>query len=130
MLRSIISIIAGFILWYVLIVILWVLFGYSVQNKPPEGFLIFSLLIEIIFAVGAGYVTALIANKGKEQLHGFILGIVFAVLGMVDVIVCLVKEIQDPLWIPISTIVIIAPCAVLGGWLRSKRVDHIWNESL
>ena len=127
MLRSIVSIVVGFIVWYASVVILWILFGYNAGNMPSSDFLMFSVVVEALFAVGVGYLTALIAKK-KEHIHGIILGIVFAVYGIVDLIIYFLKDFEMPFWVPVTTIVIIAPCAVLGGWLRSRRVDRIWDR--
>ena len=129
MLRSILSVSIGFIAWYIHIVILWVLFGYSAEREPPQEFLAFSLCVEALFAAGAGYISGLIA-RNKALLHGLLLGAVFALFGVVGVIVYILRDYTTPLWVPLSTILIIAPCAALGGWLRSRRYDRLWDESI
>jgi integral membrane sensor domain MASE1 len=124
MLRSILSIVAGFICWYIAVVIMWVAFGYGPGDMPSDGFLLFSILPEAIFAVGCGYLTALIARK-KEVLHSIILGGVFVVYGIISLVLNNSEGYQYPIWVPLSTIFILAPCIVLGGWLRKKRIHQL-----
>lgn len=122
MLRSIISVIAGFIAWYIAVFVLWIAFGYGPREIPPTDFLVFSICMEAIFSVGGGYLTALIAGR-KEMLHSIILAAVFCLLGVISLILYDAEK-MGSIWLPLSTIVINAPCAVLGGWMRKKSKNR------
>jgi hypothetical protein len=115
--RSLLSLIAGYMIFAVAMLLLWMAFGYKPKDIPPDGFLVFSILCECLFALGGGYVAALVAGR-KELVHTGILTGIFAILGELSVL-CPHNEL--PLWANMATIVPIAPCFLLGGWIRKKR---------
>ena len=43
MIRSIISIVAGYVAWMLAVWIIWTVFGYGIRDVPPTDFLIFSV---------------------------------------------------------------------------------------
>jgi hypothetical protein len=116
MVRSIISIISGYLIFGVAVLLLWIAFGYRPHSIPPTGFLVFSVFCECLFALGSGYVVALIARRG-ELLHAGILTAIFVVLGFLSV---LMPVNHLPLWVNLTTIFPTSPCILLGGWIRMK----------
>lgn len=116
MVRSIISIISGYLFFGVAVLLLWITFGYKPHSVPPTGFLVFSVFCECLFALGSGYVVALIARR-RELLHAGILTVIFAVLGLLSVLMA-VNHL--PLWVNLTTIFPTSPCILLGGWIRMK----------
>jgi hypothetical protein len=114
MIRSVFAVVAGFMTWAVLTIGLWVVFGYGPREVPSQGFLMFSLLFEVAFALAAGYLTALIARR-RESVHGAILAGAMALDG-----VAAIAFTPDayPLWVNLSTIFILAPACYAGSNLR------------
>jgi hypothetical protein len=118
MVRSIISIISGYLIFGVAVLLLWLAFGYRPHSIPPTGFLVFSVFAECLFALGSGYVVALIARH-RELLHTGILTAIFVVVGLLTV---LVPMNHLPLWVNLTTIFPTAPCILLGGFIRMKTL--------
>lgn len=100
----------------VAMLLLWMAFGYKPKDIPPDGFLVFSILCECLFALGGGYVAALIANR-KELVHTGILTGILAVMGVLSV---LWPQNELPWWVNLTTVFPIAPCFLLGGLIRKK----------
>jgi peptidoglycan/LPS O-acetylase OafA/YrhL len=117
--RSLLSLIAGYLIFALAMVLLWMAFGYKPKDIPPEGFLVFSICCECLIAVGAGYAAAKIVNW-KEMAHTGILTGVFAFLGVLALIW---PHNALPWWANLATIFPIAPCFLLGGlmWITKKN---------
>jgi hypothetical protein len=98
----------------VAMLLLWMAFGYKPKDVPPDGFLVLSIFGECLFAMGGGYVAALIADR-KELIHTGILAGIFAVLGMLSI---LCPQNDLPWWANFATVFPIAPCFLLGGLIR------------
>lgn len=116
MIRSIISIISGYVTFSIAVLILWLAFGYGPEDIPPTNFLIFSIICEALFAAGSGYIIALIAQR-QELLHAGILAGIFVIVGLGSLIF---RTHQYPYWVTLSIILINAPSALLGGYIRQK----------
>lgn len=121
MIRSIISIIAGYIAWMVTVWILWTVFDYGMQDVPPTGFLIFSVFPESVFGLSSGYLSAVIAKRHALK-HSMILAGLFVIGGIVSLIF---KMSQYPVWVPLTTIFIVAPCIAVGGYIRERQTRKI-----
>lgn len=119
MIRSILSIVTGYAVWTGATWLLWIAFGHGIKEVPPTGFLIFSVVCETIFGLATGYLAGLIAGR-KPWLHGTVLAGLFVVGGVVSLIN---GSYWGILWIPLTTIFLIAPAISWGGWLRQKRIS-------
>lgn len=119
MIRSILAVISGYLAFYLAMLALWLVFGYGPEQKAPTAeFLLLSIFFEAIFALGSGYLIALIARR-RELLHAGILSAVFVLSG---VLYLLLRLNHYPIWVPLAVIFINAPCCLLGGHLRKKIV--------
>lgn len=118
MVRSVISIISGYLIFGVAVILLWIAFGYKPHSVPPTGFLVFSVFCECLFALGSGYVVALIARR-KELLHTGILMVIFVVMGVLSV---LIPMNHLPLWVNLTTIFPTSAFILLGGLIRMKTI--------
>jgi len=119
MIRSIISIISGYIAWMGAVWILWALSGYDMHDLPPTGFFIFSVFCESILGLGSGYLTGVIAKRHVLR-HSMVLAAFLAIGGVVSIIL---KTGQESIWIPLVTLFIISPCVALGGYIRKGEVE-------
>ena len=115
--QSLLALIAGYLIFAAAMLFLWIAFGYKPKDIPPDGFLVFSIFCECLFAIGSGYVAALIAKR-KELAHTGILTGVFAVMGVLSIL-CSMNELSW--WVNLSTVFPIAPCFLLGGLIRKKN---------
>lgn len=117
MVRSILSIITGYVVFLISVVILWLAFGYGPKDIPPTNFLVFSIFCEAFFSAGCGYLTAAIARR-RALLHAGILAAVFVIVGLGSLIF---QTHHYPFWITLSIVFVNAPCALLGGYIRHQR---------
>lgn len=118
MIRSILAVISGYLAFYVAMLLLWLAFGYGPeQDIPSTGFLVVSVFCEAFFAVGAGYLIALIARR-RALVHAAFLSALFVVSG---VLYLLLRLNHYPFWIPLAMILINAPCVLLGAYLHIQR---------
>jgi hypothetical protein len=121
MIRSILAVIAGYLAFYLAMLILWLAFGYGPKQEPPTTeFLILSVFCEALFALGSGYLIALIVRR-RELLHAGILSAVFVISG---ILYLLLRLNHYPVWVPIAVIFVNAPCVFLGGLLRIKQAHR------
>ncbi len=124
MLRSILSVVAGFVLWTVL----WLGTNSIITLATPDSFnedgstdsagiLLLILVLSVIYSVASGYVTALVARQDGER-HALYLGILLLAVGlMVQISVWALM----PLWYHLPFLLLLIPAAMYGGRLRKNR---------
>jgi peptidoglycan/LPS O-acetylase OafA/YrhL len=115
--RSLLSLIIGYLIFAVAMLLLWMVFGYKPKDIPPDGFLVFSIFCECLFALGGGYVAALVANR-KELVHTGILSGVVAVMGVLSLFW---PQNELSWWANLATAFPIAPCFLLGGLMLLRK---------
>lgn len=93
------------------------IFGYIPKDVPSDGFLVFSIFCECLFALGGGYMAALVANR-KELLHSGILTGVVAVMGLLSLFW---PQNELSWWANPATTFPIAPCFLLGGLILIRK---------
>ena len=120
--RSLLSFIVGYLIFGVAMLLLWTIFGYKPKDVPPDGFLVFSIFCECLFALGGGYVAAFVANR-KELVHTGILTGVVAIMGVLSLFW---PQNELPWWANLATTFPIAPCFLLGGliFVRKKSKEN------
>ncbi|MFC2142336.1 hypothetical protein ACFLR7_05330 [Acidobacteriota bacterium] len=119
MIRSVLAVISGYLSFYLAMLVLWLAFGHQPKDTiPSTAFLAASVFCEALFALGSGYLIALIARR-RELLHAAFLSAVFVIFGILYLLLGLNHY---PLWIPLAMIVLHAPAVLLGAYLRKQRV--------
>jgi len=124
--RSILSILAGAVLWTAL----WLPFTRAMQAAFPSVIvpdqylghvpsLLTFLVASVVFSVAAGYLTALVA-KSKPVLHALALGILQLALGIGFE---LSYWALLPAWYHLVFLALLIPGNVGGGGLRARRRD-------
>jgi hypothetical protein len=117
--RSVLSVISGYIVFFIAVMLLWSAFGYyPLDEFPTTNFLIISIICEAFFAVGSGYVVALIAGR-KELIHAGVLSVIFVVSG---ILYLFLKLNHYPILIPLSNIFVNAPAILFGSYLRIRHL--------
>jgi hypothetical protein len=116
MLRSVLAVVAGYLVFGLSAALLFPLSGRDARAFPQTGFLVFSTVYGMAFALLGGYVAASLARR-KEIAHAAVVAGIIAVLALIS----LVAKSSGSLWSQIAAIVLMAPAALLGGWLRARR---------
>jgi hypothetical protein len=125
MIRSILAVIAGSAVWTVLWLgsntVLSALLPTQLKVSRVESVpaLLLLLVLSVIFSIIAGYVTAQIARR-KAMAHTWALGVlqlsmgIAAQLSYFDVL---------PVWYHITFLLLLIPGNLLGGLLRSRKIE-------
>jgi len=127
MIRSIIAVIAGSVVWMVTALgmdeVLRKLIPNSFGTKgevESVPLLLFMLSYTLLFSVLGGYVTAYIARR-KEIQHALILGVLQLAMGIMATI-----QFFDtaPLWFHLTFLLLLVPANIAGGQLRIMQQQN------
>jgi hypothetical protein len=105
--------------------------------EPSSGWIVMSLVGNLLIAIVGGFVCALIAKGGKAPLVlavvVFVLGLVFAIPAVVAnrantnlvrsgtvTLTEAMQKVREPLWVPFSAPVIGAIGVLIGGKLKKQ----------
>jgi hypothetical protein len=138
-LRSILAVVAGFVLTMVLsfgtdALLALALPGMVSHGQPtPTPILVLALAYVFFYSIVGGYVTAFVAGRA-ELKHGLVLGSIFLILGLGAVLVAILAPAsvpegeQPPLWYGVSCLVLALPGPVAGAWLRASQKRKLLAE--
>lgn len=115
MLRSIGAVAAGYIVFGASAALLFQLSGQQPHEAAPVAFKAASIIWGATFALVAGWLTARIAVR-RQRLHA---GIVAGLIAL-GAIVSLASRPSDAKWSQLAAIIVMAPCALLGGVISSR----------
>ena len=115
MLRSIGAVAAGYIIFGVSAALLFQLSGQEPHADAPLAFKIASTIWGAVFALVAGWLTARIAPRKPTTHAAFVAGLI--ALGAV---ISIAARPSDALWSQTAALVVMAPCAVIGGVISSR----------
>jgi hypothetical protein len=124
MLRKVVSIVSGFVVWSVL----WLGSNFVIKGLMPDrfapdgstdsaGILVGLIILSFIFSIIAGFTTASLAHGNRMQ-PAFILGIVQLVIG---IFVQGMYWHLLPLWYHLIFLVLLIPGILLGARMRVSR---------
>lgn len=117
MLRSLSGILAGYVVFGAGTALLFVLSGQDPNVLPPLQFLVFSVVYGMVVAFGAGYLAGLIAGR-KARVHAALVAATVAAVALFSLIMSFGEN--SP-WSQLAAISLMAPCVLLGGFLREKH---------
>ena len=118
MVRSVIAVIAGYLVFAVSALLLFRLSGRDPHAPAEIGFVIVTIVYGMLFATLAGFLAALL-GKRFEMEHALAVASLIAALGAASLLAS-VKS--GAIWSQLAAILIIAPCAMLGGYLRQRQL--------
>lgn len=118
MLRSVLAVVIGYLLFGLSAVAFFRLTGHDPHAPASAAFMILSTLYGVFFAVLGGYLAALIASKFEIE-HAFAVATLVAAIGAASYIA---EAPGESKWTQLSAILIIAPAAILGGYLRRRQI--------
>jgi hypothetical protein len=114
----VIAVAAGYLTFALPAGLLFVLTGKDPHAPLQLGFAALSVACGTAFAALGGYLAALIARR-LELKHAAAVAVIIAVLALFS----LNDQIgYGSVWWEIAALVVMAPAAALGGYLRAKRV--------
>ncbi|MFS2185599.1 hypothetical protein ACCC92_02935 [Mucilaginibacter sp. Mucisp84] len=110
MIRKISAVIAGYLVFAVSAGIWFPLMGYKPHAPAPAAFMLETLAYGVCFSLLAGFVTKAI---GKS----FFLNYVLAAIIFLGAVLSLLFS-DGSHWTQLTTLLVFAPCALLGGVIR------------
>ncbi len=128
MIRSMLSVLAGFVLWPVLSLASNAVLAAAVPGAFREdgstdsvGMLLLILVLSVVFSVIAGYVTALLAREKTKQ-HALALGLTLLAVGIFVQI-----QYWDvmPVWYHLSFLALLVPGVLLGARTQRSRYAQV-----
>lgn len=117
MTRSVVAVIAGYLVFAVSAVLLFQVSGIDPHARPELFLGVLSVVYGMAFAALAGFAAAALAKR-HEILHASLVAGVMAVLAIVSL---LTQIGEASAWSELATVFAMAPAAVLGGYVRSMR---------
>ena len=119
MIRSIIAVVAGYIMMTVGVMALFAIWFQGDPNaKPSQSFMVFTLGYGLACAIVGGYATAVIA-RSSPMAHAWALAGLVAVMSIVSMVMF---KGQEPLWFQISNTGMGVTGVCVGAFLRSRLV--------
>lgn len=117
MLRMILGIATGYLLFAASAVALFQLSGVDPHAPSSTGFRVLAVLYGAAFSVASGYLATAIARR--EQLRFAM--VVASMVALAGIISLLARPGDGPMWTQVASIVLFAPLVVAGGHLRIQR---------
>ena len=118
MLRSVVAVVTGYLLFGLSAFAFFSLSGHDPHAPASAPFMVISVVYGLVFSVAGGYVAALIAGR-LEIEHAFAVATLVAAIGAASYIA---EAPGESKWTQLSAILIIAPVAILGGYLRRRQI--------
>src|SRR5262245_25964150 len=116
MLRSIGAVAAGYLIFAMSAVLLFQMSGRAPHEAQPLAFEIATVVWGCVFALVAGWLTARIAAR-KPAVHAAVLAGVIALGALAS----LIADLNGAKWSQIAALVVMAPCAWIGGRVSRAR---------
>lgn len=116
MLRSVLAVVAGYAVFAVAAFAFFSLSGQPPHQPAPTAVMLGSIAVGMVAALAGGYLAAWLAAQ-RPFAHGIAVAGVLALGATVS----LVKTLgHGAIWSQLAALVLMAPCAVGGGWLRGR----------
>ena len=115
--RSILAVVAGYVIFAVSAFAFFRLSGQLPHQTAPLPTMLSSAAVGVVFALLGGYVAAWIARR-RPLAHGVAVAILLALGATVSLVSTLG---HGAIWSQIAALVLMAPGAALGGWVRARR---------
>jgi MFS family permease len=118
MARSILSVIAGYLIFALTAGTLFQLSGQPPHQPAPLWFMLVATLYGAAFALLGGYVAARLGRRRPKD-HAYAVAGLVALGAVVSLLSTLGK---GAIWTQVSALVLMAPCAALGGVFRARQL--------
>lgn len=115
--KSIVAVVIGYLVFAVAAFAFFRISGQQPHQAAPLPLMLGSIVVGAAAALLGGYLAALIAGQ-RPLGHG----IAVAVLLAIGATVSLVSTFgHGSVWSQIAALVLMAPCAIAGGWFRARQ---------
>lgn len=118
MLRSAAAVVAGYLPFALAAWVWFRLSGRGPYASAGSGFMAAAILCGMLFAVLSGYLAALVAGRFEIE-HAFAVATLIAAVGAASFVA---EPAGESRWTQLSAILIIAPAAMVGGYLRRRQL--------
>src|ERR1700693_5364149 len=118
MARSILAVVVGYLVFALSAFAFFQISGQPPHQAAPMPIMLGSIVFGMAFALLGGYVAARLARR-RPLAHGVAVAAVLALGATISLLSTLGK---GAVWSQVAALVLMAPCAVLGSWLRSRQV--------
>ena len=121
--RSVLAVLCGYAVFALSAFAFFRLSGQPPHQEAPMSVMLASVAVGMVFAVLGGYLAAWLARR-RPLAHGVAVALVLALGAAISLLSTLGN---GAIWSQVCALVFMAPCAVFGGWLRSKqRAGSLW----
>lgn len=124
-LRSIGSVILGYLLFAVSAFLFFQLSGQRPHADAAPGVMAASILVGVVAAFAGGYLAAWVAGR-KPLLHGVAVAVVLAAGAIVSLASTLG---HGAIWSQVAALLLMAPSAALGGRACARRAGKASGEA-
>ena len=114
--RSAAAVIAGYLVFGAATGLLFAVVHQDPHSVASTGYMIGTTLYGALFAALGGFVTASIARSSRMG-HVAVLAGIIAGGALVSI---LTRASDEAMWSQLAAIVVIAPSAILGGWIKAR----------
>jgi hypothetical protein len=114
--RSILAVVVGYLVFGASAGALFALSGRDPHAPAALDFMVLSTVHGMFFAALGGFVAALVAGR-SPKLHAGVLGGLIASGALLSIISA---SSTGSVWSQLTAAIFMAPCALLGGWLRTR----------
>jgi len=116
LLRSIAAVFLGYVVFAASAFLLFRLSGHAPHAVASSPFMLLSIAWGIAFAIAGGYVAGALAGR-QPLAHGVAVAALIAVGAGISLASTLG---HGAVWSQVGALTLMAPSAVLGGWLRAR----------
>jgi hypothetical protein len=117
LLRHVAAVLTGYVLFAALAAALFALAHRDPHVPQDRVFVVFSIVYGVLAAGLAGYVAASI-GRDRPVSHARTLSLAIAAVAIVSL---LARPGGGAVWSQLAALILFAPSAVVGGWLRSLK---------
>jgi len=116
-LRSVFAVVVGYLLFAASAVALYKISGHDPHSSGSTVFMMFSIVYGFFFATLAGFVAAVIGGRFEIE-HSLAVASLIASVGAASL---LMRSSLGPVWIQLAALLVMAPSAMAGGYLRMRQ---------
>lgn len=121
MIRSILAVVLGYFVFALSAFAFFRISGQPPHEVAPLPTMLASIAVGMISALFGGYLAGWIAAR-RPLAHGAAVAVVMALGATISLLATLGK---GAVWSQVAALLLMAPCAVLGGWLHRARLNVV-----
>jgi hypothetical protein len=119
--RSIVAVVIGYLVFALSAFAFFQLSGQAPHRAAPMSVMLASAGFGVVFAILGGYVAAWLAQR-RPIAHGLAVAGVLAVGAAASLLSTLGN---GAIWSQVNALLLMAPSAALGGWLRARQAVRL-----